>query len=54
MTTALSSIVSEFDTVERERRYDAWLKAEVAASHVEVVGVVHARRNFPGEDAAAG
>ncbi|MFT4195096.1 type II toxin-antitoxin system RelE/ParE family toxin [Ottowia sp.] len=26
----------------------------VTATHVEVVGVVHARRNFPGEDAAAG
>ena len=26
----------------------------VTATHVEVVGVVHARRNFPGGDAAAG
>lgn len=32
MTTALSPIVSEFDTVEQEQRYDAWLKAKVAAS----------------------
>lgn len=26
----------------------------VTATHVEVVGVVHARRNFPGGDTAAG
>ncbi|MFT4195097.1 stability determinant [Ottowia sp.] len=32
MTNALSPIVSEFDTVEQEQRYDAWLKAKVAAS----------------------
>lgn len=32
MSTTLSPIVSEFDTVEQEQRYDAWLKAKVAAS----------------------
>lgn len=32
MGTALSPIVSEFETVEQEARYNEWLKAKVAAS----------------------
>lgn len=32
MPTALSPLVSEFDTVEQEAEYTAWLRAKVAAS----------------------
>ncbi|HAF5791927.1 TPA: antitoxin [Salmonella enterica] len=32
MGTALSPIVSEFETVEQEARYNEWLRAKVAAS----------------------
>lgn len=32
MSEALSPIVSEFDTVEQEATYTAWLQAKVAAS----------------------
>ncbi|EBK1959565.1 stability determinant [Salmonella enterica] len=32
MGTALSPIVSEFETVEQEASYNEWLKAKVAAS----------------------
>jgi hypothetical protein len=32
MTTALSPIVSEFDTQEQEANYTLWLKAKVQAS----------------------
>jgi hypothetical protein len=32
MSTALSPLVSEFETVEQEASYTAWLRAKVAAS----------------------
>ena len=32
MSTALSPLVSEFETVEQEASYTAWLQAKVAAS----------------------
>lgn len=32
MSTALSPLVSEFDTVEQEASYTAWLRTKVAAS----------------------
>jgi hypothetical protein len=32
MSTALSPLVSEFDTAEQEASYTAWLKAKVQAS----------------------
>lgn len=32
MTTALSPLVSEFETVEQEASYTRWLQAKVAAS----------------------
>jgi hypothetical protein len=32
MTTALSSIVSEFDTVEQAESYDRWFRAKVQKS----------------------
>ncbi len=32
MSAALSPLVSEFDTVEQEASYTAWLQAKVAAS----------------------
>ncbi|HGA5463302.1 TPA: antitoxin [Salmonella enterica subsp. diarizonae serovar 50:k:z35] len=32
MNTALSPIVSEFETVEQEASYNEWLRAKVAAS----------------------
>ncbi|HBC5825939.1 TPA: antitoxin [Escherichia coli] len=32
MSTALSPIVSEFETVEQENSYNKWLQAKVAAS----------------------
>jgi len=32
MSAALSPIVSEFETVEQETEYTAWLQAKVAAS----------------------
>lgn len=32
MNTALSPLVSEFETVEQEASYTAWLQAKVAAS----------------------
>jgi len=32
MTTTLSPLVSEFETVEQEESYNEWLRAKVAAS----------------------
>lgn len=32
MSTALSPLVSEFETIEQEASYTAWLRAKVAAS----------------------
>lgn len=32
MSTALSPLVSEFETIEQEASYTAWLQAKVAAS----------------------
>ncbi|EOP4751833.1 antitoxin [Escherichia coli] len=32
MSTALSPIISEFETVEQENSYNEWLRAKVAAS----------------------
>lgn len=32
MSTALSPLISEFETVEQEASYTAWLRAKVAAS----------------------
>ncbi|EFN7975825.1 antitoxin [Escherichia coli] len=32
MSTALSPLVSEFETVEQENSYNKWLQAKVAAS----------------------
>ncbi|EGG0485608.1 antitoxin [Escherichia coli] len=32
MSTALSPIISEFETVEQENSYNKWLRAKVAAS----------------------
>jgi len=32
MTTTLSPLVSEFETVEQEESYDNWLRAKVEAS----------------------
>ncbi|GBR29554.1 hypothetical protein AA0488_1764 [Kozakia baliensis NRIC 0488] len=51
MSEALSPIVSEFETVEQEAAYTAWLQAKVAASladgkptipHDEVMGEMEA------------
>ncbi|WP_225063027.1 type II toxin-antitoxin system RelB family antitoxin [Komagataeibacter rhaeticus] len=51
MSHALSPIVSEFETVEQEAEYTAWLQAKVAASlanprppipHDEVMGEMEA------------
>ncbi|HAX0302214.1 antitoxin [Escherichia coli] len=32
MSTALSPIISEFETIEQENSYNEWLRAKVAAS----------------------
>jgi len=51
MSEALSPIVSEFETIEQEAAYTAWLQAKVAASlddprppipHDEVMGEMEA------------
>ena len=56
MSTVLSPLVSEFETVKQEASYTAWLQAKVAASladprpavpHDEVERRMAARREFP-------
>jgi len=37
MTTTLSPLVSEFETVEQEESYNEWLRAKVAANLAALV-----------------